>query len=150
MARFVFRLRPVLEQREREERDRQLVVAGLERERLRLEGELRRCEWAVHHERRDLRDRLAGGVDVGAARWQAHASLGAMARAREAALRLAGVHAKLDRARGDLLRAAAARKAVESLRERQYDAWRREQDKKERLELDEIGAVLTRGRVVEP
>lgn len=151
MARFVFRLRPVLEQREREERDRQLAVAELERERLRLEDELRGCEWAAHRERRELRDRLGGGggVDVGAARWQAHASLGAMSRAREAALRLAGVHTRLDRARAALLEAAARRKAVESLRDRQLAAWKAEQAKKERIELDEVASVMT-GRAGEP
>jgi len=152
MARFVFRLRPVLEQRERVERDRQLAVAELERERLRLEDELRRCEWAAHYERRELRDRLdaGAGVDVGAARWQAHASLGAMSRARSAALRLAGVHARLGRARAALLGATAARKAVESLRDKQFAAWRAEQAKKERIELDEIGAIVTGRRAGDP
>ena len=41
MARFRFRLQPVLRQRELAERDEQLVVAAIERDRLGLEDRLR-------------------------------------------------------------------------------------------------------------
>ena len=146
MGVFRFRLQPVLDQRLRQERDRQLVVAAHERERLSLEAEVLACRGVVVQERADLRERLAGGsVDLRGARVQAHASLGAMLRTQRAALQLAGVNARLEMARRELLRATAARKAAELLRERQFEAWRYEQERRERIELDEItGAKAAR------
>ncbi|MEQ8769927.1 MAG: flagellar export protein FliJ [Phycisphaerales bacterium] len=145
MKGFVFRLQPVLDMRQREERERQRVVAQLERERVGLENELRTCQETVSREREDLRDRLIGGaIDVSGARWQAHASLDAMRRSKHAALKLAGVFAKLELARRSLMTATSRRRAVELLRDRQYEAWKAEQAKRERLELDEIGSRLAR------
>lgn len=152
MAVFRFRLQPVLDLRVREERDRQLAVAQHELERLALEGELEACRRAVGQERSDLRDRLTGGaVDLRSARVQAHASLGAMLRTQRAALKLAGVHSRLEMARRELLKAAAARKAAELLRERQAEQWRYEQARRERIELDEIaGAAEARKGAGDP
>jgi len=143
---FVFRLQPVLEMRQREEREHQRVVARLERERVELEAELRMCQETVARERGDLRDRLVGsGLDVAGARWQAHASLDAMRRSKHAALRLAGVFARIELARRSLMAATSKRRAVELLRDRQHEAWRAEQAKRERLELDEIGSRRSKG-----
>lgn len=139
---FRFRLQPVLDQRLREERERQLAVGEHERERLALEAEVLACRGVVWQERADLRERLSGGpVDLRGARVQAHASLGAMLRTQRAALQLAGVNARLEMARRELLRATSARKAAELLRERQYEAWRYEQERRERIELDEIAGA---------
>ncbi len=143
MKGFVFRLQPVLDMRQREERERQRVVAKLERERVEIETELRTCQDTVAREREDLRDRLiGGGIDVSGARWQAHASLDALRRSKHAALRLAGVIARTELARRSLMEATSRRRAVELLRDRQFEAWKAEQNKRERLELDEIGARL--------
>ena len=143
MKGFVFRLQPVLEMRKREEREHQLKVAEIERERVEIERELTGCRETVERERTDLRDRLDGGaVDLRGARWQAHASLDALRRSRHAALRLTGVISRLELARRSLMEATSRRRAVEMLRDRQYEAWRAEQAKRERIELDEIGARL--------
>ena len=118
MARFVFKLEPVLGMRRREERRCQVAVAEIERERVELENELRACREIVDRERGELREGLGGGaVDVRGARWQAHASLDAMRRTRHAALRLAGVITRLELARRELMTAASRRKAVELLRD---------------------------------
>lgn len=146
MKGFVFRLQPVLEMRQREEREHQRSVAELERERVGIEEELRSCQQKVAFERSDLRDRLMGdGIDVSGARWQAHASIDAMRRTKHAALRLAGVLSRVELARRSLMDATSRRRAVELLRDRQYEEWKALQQKRERLELDEIGSRLAKG-----
>jgi flagellar FliJ protein len=151
LPRFVFELEPVLEQRRREEQARQRALAQLELERAALEGEIRSCQNAIDQERADLRDLLAGGatVDLQSARMQANASLHHMTRAQRAVLRLAGVHQRLTHAREALLEATKRRKAVETLKERRYEAWKREQDAAEARELDDL-SVMRFGRETMP
>ncbi len=143
MARFVFDLEPVLEQRRREERERMRKVAELERERLSLEDEIRTCRAAMDQERDDLRDLLAVGrrVDLRGARMQASVSIREMARAQRAVLRLAGVHKQLLGARAELLEASKRRKSVESLRDRRREEWERELSRREDRELDDLGVM---------
>lgn len=119
-----------------------LEVAALERERLAVTEEIRRWHEEARRERADLRERLGAGVsvDLRQAGRQAHAGLQLMGRAHRAAVRLAGVGARLDRARARLGEATARRKAAELLRDRALAEWRREQERRERVELDEIGA----------
>lgn len=153
MPRFIFKLQPVIEQRLRVEREHQRRVADLERERLALEAEIAGHQRSIVAERNDLRSRLfeeRGGtrVDLGQVRQQAHASLGLIARAQRAVVRLAGVQHRLEAARLELIKATAARRGVEVLRERRYEAWRFEQDRRESQSLDEM-AVMRAGRARE-
>ena len=62
-------------------------------------------------------------------------------RQRGAVVRLAGVHQRLDAARLALIKATAARRGVEVLRERRYEAWKREQDRAEAAALDELAVM---------
>lgn len=150
MARFVFGLQAALDQREREERDRQLVVAQLQREATALEERIRALQGEIVREKEELRRALVaerGGtrVDLGAARRQGAASLAKIRQAQQGAIELAGVLRRLDSARLDLLEAARRRKAVELLRDRRYDEWKRDQMRREAAEVDEI-AVMRAGR----
>jgi len=150
MARFVFELETVLQQRVREEEKRQRAVAVIERERLAIEEEIEACRARIDDEKRDLASRLDGAregeaIDLGSVRVQANASLHAITRAQRAAMRLAGVHERLDRARLDLLEASIERKAMESLKERRREAWEEAQRKREAAELDEL-TVMRHGR----
>lgn len=149
MPRFVFELDPVLEQRAREEREHQKAVADLERQRTALEDEIRACQRAIDQERDDLRTLLGAGgggaVDLRGARMQAGASLHHMARAQRAVLKLAGLHKRIGIARAALLEATKRRKAVENLRERRYEQWKREQHAAEARELDDL-SVMRFGR----
>lgn len=151
MARFRFELQNVLDQRLREERARQRVVAELERERVLLESEIRACREMALRESLDLRERLTPGVavDIDAVRVQANASLGVLARAQAAVVRLSGVHQRLDRARLELLEAATARRAVELLRDRRIEQWKRDELRREQLVLDDIaGASFARRAMI--
>ncbi|MFG0246061.1 MAG: flagellar export protein FliJ [Phycisphaerales bacterium JB052] len=143
MARFVFKLQPVLDQRERAERDKMLVVAELERERLALESRIRTCQQMMSDERRTLAEALSGGnrVDVRAVKLQAGASLKHNFDAQRAVLELAGVFKKLEIARAELAQASASRKAVEMLRDQQREAFEHEQDMRETRELDEMSVM---------
>ncbi len=145
-GKFRFRLQPVLEQRERLEQEKQLRFAELERERIAAEESLRRCRQDIQDATLDLRTRLGGEgggggggamVVIPEVRAQAGASLHMEAKARQAAMALAGSYKRVERARVDLLHAATARKAVELLRARQHEEWRREALHAEAAQVDE-------------
>ncbi|MFG0306349.1 MAG: flagellar export protein FliJ [Phycisphaerales bacterium JB040] len=143
MKAFRFRLQPVLDQRLREERSRQLVVAEIERERRALEDTLRETNRTIESERADWRDRVSGGsghgpVDLRGARFQASASVSLVAEAQRLVLRLAGVHTRLERARERLLEATTRRRAVESLRDRHRSEWQRRIAQSEARDLDDL------------
>lgn len=143
MARFIFKLQPVLDQRAREERDQMLVVSELERARLALESRIRSCQMMMRDERESLSEALGVGrrFDVQAVKMQAGASLRHNFDAQRAVLELAGVYRKLETARRELAQASARKKAVEMLREQQRLAFQREQDQRETRELDEISVM---------
>lgn len=146
MPKFHFPLAPVLAQRERIERDHQLRVAAIERERLDAETRLRDLQDQITSSKRDMRARLhgdgaAGGVNVPEVRFQAGASLHLAAQAQRAALELAGVYGRLELARAELLKAATARKAVELLRERRLEEWRRDLARREAAAVDDLATT---------
>lgn len=145
MARFVFPLEALLEQRRGVERSRQLAVAAIERERLEMEAQISDCQRQIVSHKEDLRSLLSGNgggaVDTRTVRLQAGASLHAQATAQRMALQLAGVYRRLEAARAELMRATTARKAVETLRERQYERWKREQNRREAAMLDELATM---------
>jgi len=147
MARFVFELDAVLEQRLAAERSKQVAVAALERQRIDLEDRVREIQRDIVREKEDLRDHLtpAGGgvgvVDVRTVRLQAGASLRMVGLAHHAALRLSGVLARLQGARRELLDATTRRKAVEVLRERRLAAWKRARSRREDAAIDELSVM---------
>ncbi len=144
MRRFRFKLQPVLEQRERVEREKQLAVAEVEREKTRLENQIRRCQQMMDDEKRTLRDTLGagtGGVDLQSVKLQASATLGHHLDAHRAVLELAGVYTKLEQARKALVQASSAKKAVELLKDRALQAHNDEIKSSEARELDELAVM---------
>jgi flagellar export protein FliJ len=145
MARFRFRLQPVLAQREREEQARMMAVAAIERERLALENRLRACQGRIAGGRADISAALSGGrVDLGAARMQAGATLRDDQEARRTVLELAGTLKRLESSRAELARAAARRRAIELLRDRDLERFRAEENRREALDLDDLVVMRTR------
>ena len=149
MRRFRFKLQPVLEQRERTERGKQLAVAEQERAKTGLENRIRRCQMMMDDEKRTLRDALGagtgGGVDLQSVKLQASATLGHHLDAHRAVLELAGVYTKLGEARAELAKASAAKKAVELLKDRAFQEYKDEIKAREARELDEL-AVMRHAR----
>ena len=75
-------------------------------------------------------------------RAQAGASLHSEVMARRAAMELAGAYRRLELARVELMHAATARRAVELLREKQREEWRREQLHAEAAQVDEAATQM--------
>ncbi len=144
MAKFQFSLEVLLEARRREERDRQIEVAEIEARRRELEGAIRSRHTAARAGREDLRRALEPGAarSMAGVRLQAGVSIRLEAQMQGLAIELAGVLKTLEDARERLLEASRARKAVELLREKRFEEWKREQDRREARELDD----LTSGR----
>jgi flagellar FliJ protein len=141
MARFRFQLQPVLDARLRAEEERRRDVATLETERRRLEDRLRSGQVSISGARDDVRSALVGTVRPDALRAQANASLARMRDAQRLVLELAGVHRRLVVAQAALAEAAKQRRAIELVKERRFEAWRREQDRREQSALDEIATI---------
>ncbi len=143
-GRFRFSLQTVLEHRRRIEEDRLREVAVIEQERVRIEDRLRGINSRLVQTRADLRDRFAPGAvrgGIGSVRMDSSAALRLTVEAQQAALELAGVLRRLERARATLLEATTARKGVERLRERRWEEWSAEARRREGRDLDEIATI---------
>ncbi len=140
MARFVFELQSVLQQREHLERQQQGRVAEVDRRRLALEGALRELQDQMDGERAHLAALLAGG-SFAQVRAQALTISAMEHRARSLAVELAGVLGRLEEERRVLARRSAERRAIELLREQRYEAWLREQQRREQRVLDDIAGA---------
>jgi flagellar protein FliJ len=144
VARFRFNLQAVLDHREMIEQQKQKIVAELETQRVRIEGRIREYQGAIEGERAELRGRLLR-ADVHGAKRQAAAQMRLVAGAQRAAVELSGVLKRLDIARAELLEATKRRKAVDLLRERRFEDWKRDQSRRELSAVDEL-AVMAAGR----
>jgi flagellar FliJ protein len=138
MPRFRFTLDPLLRARLRREQHCQREVAKLERERLDLEARLRRYQGDLAAGKDSLRDRLVGPLDTSALRLQAGQARQIMRSAQQIVIELAGVQKRLEGARAELLQAATQRRAVELLRDRRFEAWKRRIEKAETAAVDEL------------
>jgi len=147
---FRFKLQPVLEMRRREERAEQVAVAALERERAELESAIRAGDEAARRENAHLVAMLhaggsgsGGSVDIRGARLQAGAALHAGLSTRDAAARLEGVITRLGSARQRLAQAAARRRGVEALRDRQRERYEQDLRRREQALLDDLSSTRT-------
>ena len=141
MARFVFSLEPVLKARRRSEETFQRDVAGIERERMRLEEILRGHQRNLVSNKDVLREGLTGLIEVRDLRLHANASLQVMRRAQQIVLELAGVYKRLEAARTRLIEAARRRRAIEFVRDRRYEQWKAALNKAETAALDELAVI---------
>ena len=141
MARFVFSLEPVLKARRRSEETFQRDVAGIERERIRLEEILRGHQRNLVSNKDMLRDGLTGLIEVRDLRLHANSSLQVMRRAQQIVLELAGVYKRLEAARTRLIEAARRRRAIEFVRDRRYEQWKAALNKAETAALDELAVI---------
>ena len=149
MAKFRFELQAVLNARLRAEELQQRRVAELEASRRKLEDRLRARQARIGESRAQLRGRLMGAIDPSMLRGQANASLAGMRDAQRVVLELAGIHRRLQSVMAELRAASRDRRAVEILKERRFEDWRREQDRREQAELDEIAVIRGSRRLME-
>jgi len=150
MARFVFSLQAVLDQRRAVERERQVEVGTLEGKRRALEEAIRGAQREIGAARERRRRGLVEALDMRAARAHAAEEGTWERRAQALAIELAGLLKRLEGARGRLAEAVRDRRAIERLRERRYEEWRRERERLERNELDELAVMRAQPREVSP
>jgi len=140
MARFVFELQAVLEHRRREERRLQRRLAELDRRRRDLESLVSDLGTRIEHERALIRGAIAGEgpADVRAACLQIGSASGLARQREQRAHELGRAQEAVEDARAELRRAATARRAVENLRDRRYQEWVRERERRAQAELDDL------------
>lgn len=138
MRKFKFQLEPLLELRRRQEQQRQLALAEVNRQRVTIETKLRQQQQFITQDKRALRERLVGPLDTTALRMNASSSLQSLRIAQRLAIELAGVHRRLGTVRGELLEATKARRAMELLRDRRFAHWKAELEKADVAAMDEL------------
>lgn len=141
MAKFRFKLDPVLTMRERIERDRQSELAVIQTERQKLEHQIRDIQDQIRAGKDEWRASLSGQVDARIARQTAVSSLHLQARAQRLVLQLAGVHKRLETARLALVEASRERRAVELLKERRRSEWERAISRAEDAAVDDLAVI---------
>ena len=138
MARFRFQLQALLDARKRVEDVHRREVAELEIERNRLEDDLRRRQTSIVDARCETKEGLVGAVRPHLLRAAANASMSLMRDAQRSVLELAGLHRRLEAARAGLSEASKERRAIELVKERRFEAWKLDLERREQASLDEI------------
>ena len=144
MAKFVFKLGGVLKQRLHVERQRQRELAERQGHLTSLQQRLKELNESVKQTNDNVRNKhLTGPLDMGFL--AAHRRfLAAMQRgAVEIVQRMALAQRQVDEALAALAEASKQRKIIEKLREKQFERWRAEQDRKEVSELDEVAMQMS-------
>jgi flagellar protein FliJ len=138
MARFAFKLQALLKHRRAIEDERQRALAQLLREKMIIESQLRRDQTTIIDDKRRMTAALAGHVDVPRIRQHAAHQHQVAFKAQQVAFKLLELTRRIDTARRDLTHAMKQRKAVEILRDKQWNRWRRQQNRRETAALDEL------------
>jgi len=141
VAGFRFNLQSLLDHRKRLEGEKQRALAVLERRRLDIEAHIRAMQQRIIDNKSELGRNLVGTVDTAAIRSQAAMSMQLDARTRRLVVILAEVYRRSEHARGELLHARTRSKAIERLRDRRYELWKREQRKRETAAIDDLTTV---------
>lgn len=150
--RFAFRLEPLLTVRRAYEAEQQRVVAENVRqvqqciaELANLRGKLSETVGEARRARR--RQQMDIGTELQEQRWRAHLKRRIVSQEEEVKTR----EQSLAEARGELARRSMEVKAIEKLRERRLDEHRREVQREERIESDELATqmFIRRGRGAE-
>ena len=143
MPRFHFQLEALLTHRRQIEKEKQRRVAQIQQEILALRRHIQDSQALIQSQNKTLGAReLTGRLDM---QYIAHEKrfVGALTVRIVLALhKLAALEQTLAAARAELLAAARARKVIEKLREKQWNRWRLEQQRKEAAVIDEIGTQL--------
>jgi flagellar export protein FliJ len=150
MAKFIFRLEPLLKARRRAEQDAQRAVAQLQRQRMALEDTLRGFQQTISHGKESLRGALAGSIDMRSLRLEAGASLDLVRKAQQVVLQMAGLNQQQETARVGLIEARKRRRALELLREQRFEQWKRTLNKAEDARLDELATNAAARKEADP
>ncbi|MEM8739787.1 MAG: flagellar export protein FliJ [Planctomycetota bacterium] len=140
MPTFTFRYETLLQHRRNLEDQAQRVLAERVRTQMILTDQLRAMQNTITDSKRDLGSALVGRLDLSRVGEFTRFTADATVRGRQLVARLAELEPQIAAARAALLDATRQRQALELLRERDHDRWRREQDRRETAALDEASA----------
>lgn len=144
MATFRFNLEGVLRHRKHLEQQHQRAVGELVAQMTAMQAELQTLNDTVSDSTEQLRtSHLTGSIDLGYLTAHRRFMLATRAKAAELLQRMARLQQQIDQARQRLAEAAKQRKIIEKLKEKQFDRWRDDQQRKELAALDEIGMQLS-------
>ena len=137
MARFDFRYQTILKHREKAEQACQRALAVLMHERNGMIQRLASMQQTISQSKRDAAEGLQGRIDMqqvaGIARYSARCT----AEGHGLVRRIAGLETHIEQARNRLLEASRERQALGLLRDKQHEAWHREQRRMEQKRLDD-------------
>ena len=138
MATFRFKLQALLDLRIREEETSRKAFSTLMGQKHDIEQRLIGHQQMIQQGKELMRSGMVGTVDARALRMQSHAALGLMREAQAAAIALAGLGKRIQGARTKLDNARSRRRAVEILRERRYEEWKLQEERREVATLDDL------------
>jgi flagellar FliJ protein len=143
VARFIFKLEGVLRQRKHVEREKQRALAFKQQALVGLQAQLQRLQDTVQQANGDVRtNRLVGRLDMQFLAAHRRFLAGMQRQALGIVQKIALAQRAVDESRAELAEAARQRKVIEKLREKQFERWRAEQNRRELAQLDEIGMQL--------
>ncbi|VFQ43515.1 flagellar export protein FliJ [Desulfoluna butyratoxydans] len=143
MKKFTFKLESVLSLREHKERLVMQEVGALTQELARVKGEMTALEEERAEVEQNLSRRMGNGMSGAELQGVQAYIKGIAVRWQEELVLSEKVQRYLDAKRGELAKCAVERKAMETLKERQREAFLREQDEEQR-KLDEETVLVHR------
>jgi flagellar protein FliJ len=144
MARFVFKLEGVLRHRQFVERQRQRELAELESQMSVLQNALRDLDQRTQSNTDDLRrNHLVGRLDLNYLAAHRRYVIATQRQAMELAQQMGLLQRQIDQARSALAESAKQRKIIEKLREKQWERWKADEDRREMIDLDEAAIQLS-------
>lgn len=143
MARFVFTLQTVLDQREAEERACQMELARARLLQVQLETRLGQLNDEVVAANEQMRDHhLVGRIDVSIIAAHRRFLIAMRTAVMQLAEQIAAARLDAEAKQRKLSEAAKGRKAIEVLRDKQKSRWAAEQDRKELAIADDVGMQI--------
>jgi len=143
MAKFRFKLAGILRQRKQIEQEMQRRLAVRQRTLFEHQQKLQHIQQSVMQANDDVRrNRLVGRLDMSYLAAHRRFLIGMQHQAVGTVQRIALAQRGVDEARNELAEAAKRRKAIEKLREKQFERWRADLAQREQAELNEIGMQL--------
>ena len=141
MARFVFSLESVLRHRKHAEQERMRELAACQAEMTRLQGELKALNDGMQANAAEMKaNHLTGPLDVAYLAAHRRYTVAMQRKGQTLVQDMARQQRKVDEAQRQLAEAAKERKVIEKLRERQFERWKSEVERKELADADEVGA----------
>lgn len=142
MPAFHFPFQSLLNQRERAEKQCQRALAELFHKRATWMQRIQSHQHQLRDSKASMKDALQGRVDLDAVTGFARLSAATQVQGHASVRGLAALEQEIDNARAVLREATRQRKSLELIRDRRYQAWKQQQDRRETRENDEVGAML--------